>query len=172
MINISKVRPNHNPRITGEDLRMVLKYDMDTGYFILRKGFRMGGAKSPKPGDRIGKEDEMGMRHIRLYARIYPEHTLAWLYMYDKYPHNGLEHLNRDRGDNRAVNLLEIRSDHLDYDKGMTKSTFKGVFYNARDKKWIAQIGINGITKYLGRFDKMEDAEGARKGAESVTTKQ
>jgi hypothetical protein len=45
-------------------------------------------------------------------------------------------------------------------------STFKGVRWHSRDKKWIAQITINGKQTHLGRFD--DEVEAARKYNETA----
>jgi hypothetical protein len=41
-------------------------------------------------------------------------------------------------------------------------SNHKGITYNKKINKWIAQIQFNGTNKYLGCFDKIEDAINAR----------
>lgn len=48
-------------------------------------------------------------------------------------------------------------------------SGVRGVSWDKNRKKWIASIRFNGITYNLGRFNKIEDAEKARKDAESLT---
>ena len=37
------------------------------------------------------------------------------------------------------------------------KTGFKGVTWNKQRKKWQAQIKVNGMEKYLGRFTAPED---------------
>jgi len=109
MINISRARPDQSSEVNEKLLLRVLKYHPDTGRFTLRYGYRMGGVQlSPKAGDRVGKEDEMGIRHIRLFAIRYPEHTLAWFYAHGAWPRNGLRHLDGDLSNNRIENLEEI----------------------------------------------------------------
>lgn len=46
------------------------------------------------------------------------------------------------------------------------KSGIKGVSWDSRNEKWIAQIGFKGKNFYLGRFDTKEQAAEARKEAE------
>ena len=45
-------------------------------------------------------------------------------------------------------------------------SGVKGVCYNKRSKKWIAQIVFKGHSYFLGGYEKKEDAIKARKTAE------
>lgn len=46
------------------------------------------------------------------------------------------------------------------------KSGVKGVSWNTKRKKWVAQIRFQGKNYYLGRYEKIEDAIFARKEAE------
>lgn len=72
-----------------------------------------------------------------------------------------VDHINRDRSDNRRSNLRlcslaennrngSIRSNN--------NSGFKGVSWDKARGKWQAGIGLNGTRKALGRFDSAEDA--------------
>ena len=46
------------------------------------------------------------------------------------------------------------------------KSGHVGVSWHKRHQKWVAYITVNGKQKYLGVFDKIEDAIAARERAE------
>lgn len=45
-------------------------------------------------------------------------------------------------------------------------SGVKGVYWNTREKIWIAKIGVKGKSITLGRFKSLDDAKKARKDAE------
>ena len=45
-------------------------------------------------------------------------------------------------------------------------SGYKGVTYQVRNSKWLAQLRINGVYHYLGRYGEKEEAIAARKAAE------
>jgi hypothetical protein len=47
-----------------------------------------------------------------------------------------------------------------------SKSGIKGVNWDKTRQKWVAEININGVKHFLGRFDALEDAAAARKQAE------
>ncbi len=67
-----------------------------------------------------------------------------------------LDHINRDRVDNRTDNLREATASENSQNQSMyknNKSGFKGVSWFKRDKKWVAQIKIDGKKKHLGYFD-------------------
>jgi hypothetical protein len=47
-----------------------------------------------------------------------------------------------------------------------SKSGIKGVNWDKTRQKWVAEININGVKHFLGRFDVLENAAAARKQAE------
>lgn len=71
------------------------------------------------------------------------------------------DHINQNKLDNRRCNLrTATRSQNL-CNKGKQSnntSGFKGVCWVKRDKKWLAQIRINGKRKHLGYFDSKKQA--------------
>jgi len=76
-----------------------------------------------------------------------------------------IDHINGDKLDNKAVNLQIVtqkqnvqtcfRKDKAGFrkDKSGFSSKYRGVYWHKRDKKWAAQIQINGKLKHLGYFD-------------------
>lgn len=75
------------------------------------------------------------------------------------------DHINRNRLDNRKDNLRISNKQQNGFNRDKNKnniSGFKGVTWHHKNKKWIAQIMINGINKYLGSYQKIEDAIKAR----------
>lgn len=85
-------------RLTAERLREVIHYDPVTGIFTwVASGKRAGTAPTK----------------TRLYRRIgidggeYLEQVLAVLYMTGRWPADEVDHDNRDKIDNRRVNLRE-----------------------------------------------------------------
>lgn len=70
------------------------------------------------------------------------------------------DHINGNRLDNRRSNLrlCSERQNHFNLKKRFNnKSGYKGVSFDNSRKKWLAQIAIDGVNKYIGRFDsKME----------------
>lgn len=70
-----------------------------------------------------------------------------------------INHKNLNKLDNYVDNL-EIISNRENKTKSHLKSSSKytGVYYNNINKSWIADISINGKSKYLGSFKNEEDA--------------
>ena len=48
------------------------------------------------------------------------------------------------------------------------KSGVRGVYFNQRSGRWIAQITFQGHTRYLGSFESLEEAAQVRKKAEAI----
>lgn len=79
-----------------------------------------------------------------------------------------IDHINRNRLDNRKENLRKCtKKENLRNISLSTrnKSGYLGVYLN-KNNKWVAQIRVNQKTKYLGSFDNMEEAIKARLKAE------
>lgn len=80
-----------------------------------------------------------------------------------------VDHINRDRTDNRMCNLrLATRSINM-HNTGINKnntSGYKGVYPHANGKSWCAQINVRGKRKYLGYYQTMQEAIQARQRAE------
>ena len=80
-----------------------------------------------------------------------------------------IDHINRNRLDNRRCNLRVCtyrENVHNSSLKTNNTSGVTGVFYDKRAKRWRAQIYIKGKTTHVGIFDDFKDAVNARKKAE------
>lgn len=149
---------NMKPEINHEDLTALLHYDPDTGLFTqrLRWWNRPAGAT---PG---GKTPQ-GYWAIGIGGKQYLAHRLAWFYVHKAWPDADIDHINRDRLDNRLCNLrVTSRSTNL-HNVGIcltNTSGVKNVSKNARGK-WQAQITVEGKRHYLGSFKDLTDAENA-----------
>jgi len=112
---------------------------------------------------RNGPRREDGKRraiHMHRVVLPVPEEMVV-----DHINHNGLD--NR-RANLRAATIAENRRNWRKRRKGMYTSRYKGVWWNKSSKKWVSTLGVDGVKKYLGRFeDEIEAAkvydEAARK---------
>lgn len=100
-------------------------------------------------------------------GKVWYIHHLVWIYHYDWPLPYHIDHINRDRADNRVENLRaatksqnafnsKIRSDNT--------SGFKGAYFDkcqAGKKKWKARIQVNGKGISLGCFETVEEASKA-----------
>lgn len=79
-----------------------------------------------------------------------------------------VDHINRDRLDNRKANLRHITHQSNQYNSGLWKhntSGHKGVFWDKERAKWQVRVGRRG---FVGRYKTLEEALKARKEAENV----
>lgn len=78
---------------------------------------------------------------------------------------NGLvvDHVNRDKLDNRQMNLRQASRSQNEYNKPAPRnntSGYKGVVYVKSVKRWVAQVGFKGKNCYIGIYaTKVEAAE-------------
>lgn len=72
-----------------------------------------------------------------------------------------IHHADEDGLNNQKNNLKVMTRSQHHMTKNKRKncsSKFKGVTWYKQDKKWQAEIQVNGHKKYLGRFDSEEEA--------------
>ncbi len=147
-----------NP-ITQEELKKVISYDKMLGTFKWAEDR----GNNAVLGCSAGMITAAGYLYIKIGGKQYMAHRLAWLYEYGTWPEFMIDHINRDKLDNRINNLRdvprslnalnsEIRSDNTSGYKGITKS----------GKSWSARISIDGVNTILGYFNTIEEALLAR----------
>ena len=73
------------------------KYDSNTG--IITRSDRKGSN---------GSFDKDGYLIIKIKGRQFKSHRLAWFLYYGNFPENNIDHINRNRTDNRIVNLRDV----------------------------------------------------------------
>lgn len=144
--------------LTAEMVRAALSYDAHSGAFIWRKSRPKVVAGSPAGTIQRG----YWMVHLR--GEDYHAHRLAWLYVYGRWPAGDLDHINRDKLDNRIANLREASRSENCANIGVPShntSGFKGVSYNRMMGKWTAYIRCRGRRYHLGAFATAEAAAAA-----------
>ena len=153
--------------LTAEKLRELLHYEPETGIFTRK----VGSASQVKAGDVAGSPNGRGYLQITVQSRLYRAHRLAWLYVYGSWPEDQIDHINRNRSDNRISNLREVshKQNHQNKSKPSNNTSgHPGVCWNKRKSKWVAQITHNQKQIYLGCFNTVEEAIAARKAAEKL----
>ena len=83
---------------------------------------------------------------------IYKAHNKDWD-ITDISMNNFIDHINRDSLDNRIENLRVLTNQQNQFNRNA-----KGYSFHKRNNKWQTRIVINGKYKYLGYFDKEQDA--------------
>tara|TARA_R110000803_G_scaffold4467_1_gene15036 strand:- start:32 stop:511 length:480 start_codon:yes stop_codon:yes gene_type:complete len=104
---------------------------------------------------------------IKINKRMYYLHRIIYKYFNEEWDitdistNNQIDHININPFDNRIENLRVVNQSQNQRNKNKLKncsSIYKGVSLYKRDKKWKAQITINGKSKHLGLFETEEEA--------------
>lgn len=152
-------------KLTLQRLKDVLSYSPETGEFIWVKGL----SKNVKPGRVAGTINGWGYHQIRIDGVIYRSNRLAWFYIYREWPAGEVDHINRNRIDNRICNLRVVDSAQNKHNSGVrkdNKSGVPGVFWNKSSNKWQVDMERYGKITRLGSYIDWFDAVCARKSAE------
>ena len=143
-----------NPLKLPDVARELLEYDPATGeirWIEFRNGNALQGA--------LAGTVHNGRRRIEINHKAYLAHRLAYFLHTGEQPPRFLDHKDGDALNNRFSNLRPAsrRQNNQNRKLHSNNSTgYRGVM--ARDGKFIARIGVDGVKKSLGRFDTAEAA--------------
>lgn len=111
-----------------------------------------------------------GYIRLSINGNSYSLHRIIFLYMEGRFPEGQVDHINRNKRDNRFENLRDvspaINSQNQNIRKN-NKSGVKGIYWNNLRNKWHARITINKKVIHLGYYANINDAKNARQQAES-----
>jgi hypothetical protein len=93
---------------------------------------------------------------FKLHRLMYWLHNREWDIL-DSNQDNSIDHIDGDKLNNNIENLRLVT--HQENQWNRTRA--KGYTWNKKDKKWRAQIQLNGKVKHLGNFDNENDARNA-----------
>lgn len=148
-----------------EEVRRLFDYNADTGELV-NKVTRGGNAPA---GSRVGCDKGNGYLMVGVNKKFYLVHRLIWLWVHGYFPENNIDHINRDRSDNRLVNLREV-SQSCNARNSTTKSNntsgVNGISWDRRRGKWRPVITVNRKDHHLGYFQDFTEAVKARHAAE------
>lgn len=128
-----------------------LDYNKDTGVFTRISTGRIAGTDTDNGYRKIG------INNKRVYA-----HRLAWLMHYGYEPKGEIDHINRDRSDNRIANLRDV-SASINQRNRSDWTVNTGIRFRKDKQRWQAYIHVNNKFKSLGHFSCETAAKMARR---------
>jgi len=153
---VGKGRP-----LTIERLHELLSYSPETGIFIWKSSnrYRVAGAVA-------GTTCPRGYVSIGISGKIYKAHRLAWAYVFGTWPKGQIDHIDRDKSNNRIQNLRDVDQSTNQENRSVPRADNKlghvGVsMWTDGRPGFKAQIKVKGKVLYIGTFPTAEAAETA-----------
>lgn len=145
MITQYKVRALFNYRSSGKLIR------------------RVKTSNRTKVGEEAGGLHERGYRRVSIDGTRFRLHRLIFLWHHGYLPEY-IDHKDGDTTNNRIENLRECSSAQNQWNARIGKnntSGVKGVCWHKSYNKWMATLGVNGKTVFIGYFEFINEAERA-----------
>lgn len=143
--------------LSQEKLKELLHYDPLSGVFTWKQQVN----SNALAGSVAGCQSGWGYWRIAICGRQYLAHRLAWLYVHGEMPSGEIDHINRNKTDNRIANLRSVSRSVNQQNNGLradNKSGFVGVHWHSSKQRWRAVITLNGKKHRLGNFTTKEAA--------------
>lgn len=139
----------------------------------LLEAINQGYTYNPETGIIVGKRgNDIKCKNTKGYIRfdLYVDgksynvcgHQFAYFSIHNETP-NEIDHVNRDRSDNRIENLRSVTRSENQQNKDS-----KGYSFNKKEKKFQASIKINKKAIHLGWFKEEDDAREAYLNAKKI----
>jgi len=152
-------------KITQEEVKSLFDYRED-GFLIRKKDAQMGLIKI---GAVVGCIGNCGYYRTYIKGKNVLVHQLVWLWHYGYIPENEIDHIDRNRANNRIENLREVsrtcNARNLTTPSNNT-SGVKGLSWYKRQNIWEAHISKKGIKIHIGRSEDYVEAVAMRLAAE------
>jgi len=139
------------------DYKDLLDYDPNTGIFT----WKIKTSSKAMPGYVAGWFDKDGYRGITVFGKKLKAHRLAWWWVNGTWPEKGLfvDHINRDKSDNRISNLRLATPSQSAMNRGAQSNNKSGNKGLLKVKKyWHAQFMVAGKSIGLGYYKNINDA--------------
>lgn len=148
--------------VTTERLYELFRYDSKTGYLVRRSTGKVAGSRHAK-----------GYRQIAIDRQGYLLHRVIWFFVYGFWPPSQIDHINRQRDDNRITNLRMATQSENNANQPVRKdnqtSGLKGVTLHRKTGLWRARLKKDSREISLGYFNTPEEAHAAYCKAASET---
>lgn len=129
-----------------QELESFATYDRVNGGFVATCRSR---GHRPAVGQPLGSKTNKGYLYAQLQGQRYPVHHLVWLWHFGKLPKQ-IDHINRDKADNRIENLREACGTLNNLNKGAPSNNKLGLKNIRKLPSGNYQVRVLGIN--LGVF--------------------
>ena len=151
--------------LTQEYVRQHLDYDPETGELRWRE-YKRG----RKRDGSVGTVTRRGYLRVCVNRSSHQAHRIIWLWVYGYFPEADIDHIDRDKLNNRLSNLREVSRTCNSRNCGPrsdNKSGVRGVCWEPRYGKWAVRIKTRyKDADYLGRYEEYTEAVAHRLAAE------
>lgn len=144
--------------ITQVELLQIINYNPNTGIFTWIISPRNG----INVGDKVGSIDDNGYIIIRIKRKAYKAHRLAFLYMTGKWPEEFVDHIDKNRSNNKWENLREATNQQNQFNSKChidNKLNLKGIVYS------YGKYRVTIRRKHIGLFYDLNEAKEAYENA-------
>jgi len=176
--NGPEILPAKSPQITPAELKLLLRYDPETGDLFWRERpmstfaarnvwLTWNTRYANKPA--LASINANGYKTGHIHKGAYIAHRAIWAMVHGEWPANQIDHINGDRTDNRLINLRAVSNAENSRNQkrqSRNKSGISGVSFHIIRQKYQAYITLDGKKQYLGLYETIETAAEARKRAE------
>lgn len=142
--------------ITLDRAKTAVSYDPETGIFTWLYRDDMPSRWNTMYAGKCAftSIDQRGYFQGSIDNKAVTPHRLAWTFANGEMPHQIVDHVNGVKTDNRASNLrlATVRQNQQNAGSHGGSSSFCGVSFHRRDKRWQAYIVADGKHKHLGMF--------------------
>lgn len=139
-----------NPNI---DFRTLFRYDYKTGGLI-----RLSTGVPPYVKYKKDRYREYG--YVKVDGKQYAVHRVVWSVVYGKWPTTALDHIDRNKANNRIENLREVTIQKNQQNLTKYKNNSSGVTgVTLVSGKYKVRLGYKGQRLCLGTYMDIQEAE-------------
>lgn len=142
--------------VTQTRLHELFSYDPDTG--VLR--WKQTG-RGRKKGNKAGSVGSHGYLAVSVDSKKYLNHRIIWLWMIGSWPEEQIDHIDKDRLNNKWMNLRDVSAstNMFNRDDLPSGSGEKFIYWQNHKKPWkVIVTQGRGCTSNLGSFKTKEEA--------------
>ncbi len=143
---------------TSDRVRELFDYECSTGNLVRK----VKTSNNTIVGSNVGWKNSEGYLNVRVDYVVYKVHQIIWLHVNGVWPSGVVDHINRNKTDNRIENLRDTTVHVNNINKGARKDSKTGVpnvTWRERDKKFYVACRRNGKQNYGGSFSTLSEAK-------------